>query len=386
MQCAKPDGIYFDLDENEYHALPRLSSSGIQKMLVSPATFWADSWMNPDKEEEDEEDEPIFRRVGRAYHCARFEPDELDKRFVRELTKADMPEGALTNDAEIKAALKECGEPQTKAGENVLDRARRLVSAYPAAQPPVIWHIEQAAWEEEVKGREIIPPKYWRDIERDVARIHKNPEIAELVTGGAAEVSILWTDPKTGVQMKARLDYLKPKSYTDFKTFDNSRGVHLEQAITNAFRFNRYYVQGSLYWEAAELIRQKAVTIQGKATGAQKSLVNEITQNPVPMAAWYVFQEKKGIPNLLAREFMVFNLHPATAFAAPDEEAEAEARNKFGSHTLVYRKARAEIEWAQKTLLTMLEIYGPDQPWFPINALGRIDDESFNLNWLESDW
>lgn len=384
MQCEKPDGIYFDLPEAEYHALPRLSSSGIQKMLVSPATFWADSWMNPDKEEETD-DEPVFRRVGRAYHCARFEPEDLDKRFVRELVKDDMPEHALTTDTEIKAALKELGEAQTKAGESVLDRAKRLAAIENAPAVP-IWHVELEAWQETVNGREVIPPKYWREIERDVSRIHKNPEIAEHLTDGQAEVSILWTDETTGVQMKARLDYLKRKSYTDFKTFDNSRGVHLEQAITNAFRYNRYYVQAAVYWQAVELIRRKFVTIQGKATGAQKSLVNEITQNPVPMAAWYVFQEKRGIPNLLAREFMVFNLHPATAYAAPDEEAKEEALQKYGTHTLIYRKAQAEITWAQKTLKTMLEIYGPDQPWYPTNALGRIEDDNFNLNWLESDF
>ena len=47
------DGIYFDLDEDQYHAEERLSASGICNMLVSPPTFWANSWLNPDKDELD---------------------------------------------------------------------------------------------------------------------------------------------------------------------------------------------------------------------------------------------------------------------------------------------------------------------------------------------
>ena len=37
------DGIYFNLPEAEYHALPRLSASEIKEILVSLATYWANS-------------------------------------------------------------------------------------------------------------------------------------------------------------------------------------------------------------------------------------------------------------------------------------------------------------------------------------------------------
>ena len=35
-----PDGVYFNMSEADYHALPRLSASGIKNILTSLPTFW----------------------------------------------------------------------------------------------------------------------------------------------------------------------------------------------------------------------------------------------------------------------------------------------------------------------------------------------------------
>src|SRR3546814_13994804 len=71
--AAIVDGIYFGLPADVYHAVERLSSSGIQKICVSPATFWRGSWFDPDRPEPDA-DETIWQILGRAYHTARLEP------------------------------------------------------------------------------------------------------------------------------------------------------------------------------------------------------------------------------------------------------------------------------------------------------------------------
>jgi hypothetical protein len=375
--CTAADGIYFDLPENTYHALPRLSSSGIANMMISPGTFWAKSWLNPDLESEDKS----FQQIGRAYHCARFEPDRLRDRFVPELKKEDFPDALLT-DAEIKNALKDAGQPQTKAGEGVLDRAHRLRDL---GFGGIIWHLELEAWEKTRGDRVGIPAKVWAEIERDTVRLHQNPEIAALMTGGEAEVSILWTDAATGVQMKARLDYLKPASITDFKTFDNSRGKHVEQVLAEAVRFNRYYIQASTYWQAVELVRRGGLAVIGDATHAQRALVASIAQNPVPTEFWYVFQEKNGVPNLFAREFAIYHMHLSMEIGAPEDKAK-DLRRKYGSETLIYRKGDAAIRYAQNMLKNMSEIYGDGEPWFPLNPIGRLSDEDFSLNWLEGDW
>ncbi len=373
------DGIYFNMPEAEYRAIPRLSSSGIQNILVSPATFWAKSWMNPDLEEE--EQESSFKIIGRAYHCARLEPEEFFNRFCREIDKEDFGEDLITSDAGIKAALKDFGLPQTQANETILERAQRLRDAGCLAP---IWHLEQAAWEHERGTRQGIPVKAWKEIMRDMKRLRQNPEVVELLSGGAAEVSILWTCEVTGIPMKARLDYLKPDRIVDFKTFDNSMGRALEDAILNAFRFNRYYIQGALYWQAAEVIRSGALNILGDFTEAQGDLIAAIKANKARMRCFYVFQEKNGIPNILAREYGLWHGDASLRAAAPSDEAYAEAAEKFGNPSMLHRKADLEIQWSKQQYLKHLEIYGSD-PWFPINMLGRIEDESYPLNWLESD-
>lgn len=380
--CTAEDGVYFNLPEAEYHALPRMSASGVQNMLVSPATFWARSWMNPHREEKEKK----FQTIGKAYHTARLEPEKLTERFVRELTAEDIGEACLATDAEIKEALKDLGHAQTKAGEKVLDRAYRLRDAgYTGA----IWHIEQAAFLAQVGDRDVIPAGVWDEIERDVAAIRRNPEVAEHLTDGDAEVSILWTDEATGTQFKARLDYLKPEQYTDFKTFDNSRGKHIDKAICDAMQFNRYYVQATVYWQAVELIRTENLPIQGEATEEQKKLHASVAIQPHPMRSVYVFQEKGGVPNIVVREVRL--LVPHASFGAAEtgvEEGQAEeVRRKYSGPSMLYRKAEAGIHYAARTFQTMLEIYGGDgSPWYPINPLGTVSDENFSLNWLESDW
>lgn len=371
------DGIYFDLPDHEYHAINRLSASGICNMLVSPATFWARSWMNPTRDNGD----TLARTLGRAYHTARLEPELFEHQFVRDLVKEDMPEGTLMTDAEIKAALKDLGEPQTKAGETVLDRARRLEEI----SLNVIWHIERAEFEEELDGRTPLAPRYYDQLIEDIAQIHAVPEVMRLLTGGAAEVSILWTCPKTGIEMKGRIDYLHPRGFTDFKTFDNARGKPVDQAIRDAFQWNRYYIQAALYWSAVEMIRGGLLAIEGKCSDAQVDLVAALQKRPEPAECWYVFQEKGDAPNVLAREIVLSVVHDsamAGEIGATSEQA-ARARAAVTQKTVLLRKAEIEIEHAQAEFRRYMEVFGEGEAWHPINPVGKISDEDFSPFWLD---
>lgn len=375
------DGIYFDLPENDYHAIPRLSMSGIQSIMVSPATYWAGSHMNPLRPERD--DDTNARILGRAYHVARFEPDRLDDLYCRDLDKADMPANALMTDTDIKNALKEMGEPQTKAGENVLERAARLIDA---GYEGVVWHYEQMNWEDDVRGdRTAINGEYWDQLVEDMERIHRNPEIAHHMAGGQAEVSVLWTCPETGVEMKCRFDYLKTGSFTDLKTFENSQRKYLDQAITDAVKYNRYYIQAYGYWQVTEILRTGQLAIIGDANDDQKRLIAEIAERPKPLDIWYIFQEKKGVPNLLAYQFMVYA--PVEGAAAAEsglsEDAVESARDAMSRQLAIYRKAAYEIDHAKRLYLTYKEVYPDDSAWFPIRPIGKINDESFSPFWLE---
>ncbi len=374
------DGIYFGLPADVYHAVPRLSSSGIQKICVSPATFWRGSWFDPDRPDPDE-DETIWQVLGRAYHTARLEPHLFESTYVRELDKADMPKGSLFTGTDMGPVLEEFG---LKKSGSVAEQAERLADAgFPREK---LWHLAKADWEDARQGRTPLAAKHYDQMITDRDRISANSEIAPLLQGGEAEVSIFWTD-EHGVQMKARVDYLARDWWADFKTFDNSRGKNLNQALVDAVRYNRYYIQAPVYREAIERIRMHVLQIIEAQTDDQRALVAAIQIKPGELRCWYIFQEKGGIPNLLAREFPFYSvpytrLFEAEAFAK-DEERKKAVLEAQKSRTNLFVKGAGEVLQAKKLFVLYSQVYPAGEPWFPLEAIGTFSDEDFHPYWLE---
>lgn len=376
------DGIYFGLDAEVYHAVPALGSGSLCDLLVSPGTFWRGSWLDPDRPELDEEATKA-QILGRAYHAARLEPEEFEKRFCREPSKDDYPaRGMLTSDAAVKQALKEEGQTQALAGETSRERAERLEDL---GYPGTIWPLEYARWQETVKGRQPIPAKYWEDIEIDMARLKATPDVHDLLVGGETEVSVFWHD-KHNLRCKCRFDYLRPRDWADFKTFDNSRRMAVDQAISNAIRYNRYYVQAAHYRDGWDAIASGGLEIQGEATDRQRLLVGTILEGQPP-ACWYIFQEKGRVPNLLAKRFLfgaldTYRDHEIKAMLE-DPNAQALVRDALAQETQIYRRGKIEIERAKMLFNTYSQVYQPGEPWAPLEPMGTISDNDFNQYWLE---
>lgn len=374
------DGIYFGLPDDVYHAVPRLSSSGIQKIDVSPATFWRGSWLDPDRPDQDE-DATIWQILGRAYHVARLEPHLFEQTYVRELVKEEMPKGTLFTGPEMGKALEDMG---LKKGGSVGEQAERLAdNGFPSSQ---LWHIARAEWEEERGTRIPLPAKHYDQMIIDRDRITLNSQIAPLLQGGEAEVSVFWTD-EHGVKLKSRIDYLTREWWADFKTFDNSRGKHLQQALSDAMRYNRYYMQAVVYREAVEAIRTGGLDIVEAQTDDQRALVAALRIKPGELACWYIFQEKGGIPNLLAREFPFYMVPYTTLFQAEafaKDEARKQAVLDAQTHrTQLFMRGAGAVLNAKKLFVLYSEVYRPGEPWFPIDAIGKFSDEDFHPYWLE---
>lgn len=370
------NGVYFRLPEDEYHALERFSASHACNMLVSPGTFWAESWMNPDREPDEETEAKI---VGSAYHVARFEPERLDELYVSQPDPEDYPDALMTGTA-IEAELAALGLPKTKAGEKVLDKAMRLKEAGYGGH---IWPLVMDEWEETRGDRQAIKPKVWREIKRDMERLRGNAEMLPFLTDGQAEVSILWTD-KAGVKWKARIDWLKVRHIVDLKTFDNSRRANLDACIADAIRFNRYYVKAAVYWRAAELVRTGDLPIKKIQNQAQKDLIEAIRASEDPFEFWWIFQEKKGVPNVLARQFRMTSIaNPHYLAQAPDEARRKSLAELLKSPSMLWRKAQAEADHARNLFIQGMEIWGTKQPWGPMVPVSDVDDEAFAPYWLE---
>lgn len=92
-------GIYFGLTEDEYHADPSFSSSGIKDITVSPLDYWVKSWMNPNKVDK----EGPALRLGKAYHKLILEGREaFEATYAVKPDKDDYPD-ALDGAAALKA-------------------------------------------------------------------------------------------------------------------------------------------------------------------------------------------------------------------------------------------------------------------------------------------
>lgn len=381
------NGIYFGLDIDEYLAIERLSKSAIKQIRISPADFWRGSWLdpNPPKLTPDQEKyREKAKMLGKAYHCARLEPQRFERDYVREISQADFAgvDGFLTSGREIEAALADLDQPKkVKDDAGVLDQAKRLRAA--GYEPP-IWHIEQAAWAEQAGDRIAIPAQDYDEILVDQARIQAVPSVHALLSDGYPEVSILYDCPDTGLPMKARLDWLRADGWAEFKSFANPNGKHLEQCLLDAIKFSRHYLDVACYHEAVEAIRTGGIRPIGDDVDAE-ALVARIVEHPGPLPHKIIFQQKGGVPNILSRSLQLFELTPAAQLAsgAVDPEAAAKGDAAVSRPTQLMMKARAEIKAAKRDFERYSEIYDRGEPWLPWDPDRGYSDLDFSPYFLE---
>lgn len=373
------DGVYFGLPEDVYHSVPRLSSSGIQKLCVSPATFWRGSWLDPQRPDHDEE-QTIFQLLGKAYHVARLEPHLFEQTYVRELDKADAPKGTLFTGTDMGRVLEEYG---LKKSGTVAEQAERLADA--GFAPEQLWPVVKAQWDADRGTRIGLSAKHYDALVTDMERIIQCGPVAELLTGGEAEVSVFWTDDY-GIKMKSRLDYLTRDWLVDLKSFDNSRGKSLNQCLIDAVRYNRYFLQATVYREAVEAIRMEGLPVIEAQTDDQRNLIAALQIKPAELRFWFVFQEKGGVPNLIAREFPFYMVPYTTIFneQVTDDQARRDAvREATKRRTMIFTRGQHEVLNAKKAFALNCEIYQPGKPWLPLDPVGAFSDDDWPPYWLE---
>lgn len=275
-------GIYFDMPDHVYFAIPALSQSGIKKLAASSMIFWAAcDWMNANRTEREEREHHVF---GHAYHCRLLEGSSVFAQRYAAGPDKRQHEGLLESTAEIKHAITKCEvrdiagtrlaiKPVTTVEEDdgkggVLKRPakkedwiKQLLELDPDAP---IWSAIEERYRAEHAGKTFIDHFTMARIEIAAAMIERDPGIAPLMRGGQSEVSLFWYCPKTGVPMKARVDKMKVRRMVDLKTIGNQR----ERAIETAIRFEiggyKYTLQPSVYFEGAAEVR-KIVRKRGPA-------------------------------------------------------------------------------------------------------------------------
>jgi hypothetical protein len=190
MKLTVP-GVY-DMPEDEYHAHPALSSSGARKLLPPscPALFH--------HERENGQKHKREFDFGHAAHLL-----------------------ALGAGPELHVV--DASNYQTKAAREDRD------AAYARGEVPLL-------------------PDEFDKVQAMAAALRQHPRAGQLFAEtGVAEQSVFWTDHETGVQCRARLDYLTNR-IVDYKTTTNVHPGHIAKAIDN-FGYHQqadFYLMGAI--------------------------------------------------------------------------------------------------------------------------------------------
>lgn len=196
-----------------YHARANVGSSFLKAFRCTPLHAWS-AYLDPERKPVDK----LAYRVGRAWHCALFEPTEFAGRYVE-----DHADNKNTTRSKLLEQLRSGGVDRTslvgvpddigkttKAGKELYGEIEaRGQIALPATD--LAWIKTEA---NRIGGRDILPADRIADALRmaEIARAHPISRVIfdrpDLVGIGHAEVSIMDTDPLTALPLKIRPDYL----------------------------------------------------------------------------------------------------------------------------------------------------------------------------------
>lgn len=340
-------GVFFGMNEEEYHAIPALSASGIKNMRASPLDFWTRSWMNPDKEEVSDGEDSFAKILGTAYHKRIVEGrDAFLRCYAPSFTEADCPKDTLKGNDAIRSRLKARGLAGTG---NKPELIKRLLDAEPTAK---IYDVYSESYAELHEGKIFLPKNSIGRIEISAAMIEKHPQLSKAFVGGAAEITIMWEatvnneDQTTSmVPMKARLDYLKPKAIVDLKSFGNPHGRPVVRAVNAAFANYRYHIPAAVYQEAAEMIpgHIKAERVFGDVN---PSLLEALLQGH-EKTFLFVFQCSGPAPIAVGKT--------------------------LPRHSGLFQIGKLEVEHARATYARCAATFG-DDPWIDTSEITAFDD------------
>jgi hypothetical protein len=226
-----------DITNEEHHAMPGLSASGMKDLAVSPLRYWY-LHVNPEAPVVEPSPEMIF---GSALHCAVLELDQFDRRYAKQVTEADYP-GCLVTIEDLRNFLREAGlQPK---GTRKADVVAQVQSAYPEAP---IWDVIEQNHFRANAGKTILSAEDWERVTNAAKALLEEPRLVEILQDGRPEVSMVTKDEETGITIKARMDWLAPHCIMDLKTFSQKRTRSIDETVADAIYYERYHRQAFVY-------------------------------------------------------------------------------------------------------------------------------------------
>lgn len=229
-----PPGVYEDVPFETYLKWDAISSSRINLARRSLAHFKANAAIEPT---------PSLR-LGALVHCGQLEPLHLAKRYA------------------VMPAFERDDQNRTKLGE----RSTSTSTVY--------YQRKKEEFTNANTGKEFVTAAAYDHMVAMVTALSKHERARTyLETPGQIEVAIVWADPDTGLNCKARIDHLglAARQFTDLKTFSPQIGclppsVKFSRSIAN-FGYHRqmaHYRNGLLIL-TGELLTAAIVAVDSNA-------------------------------------------------------------------------------------------------------------------------
>ena len=349
-------GIYFNMSFEDYLAIPALQSTTIKRLCMSQSPeegamdFWANSWMSPLKDEEEEKKEPAHFLDGRAYHSRILEGKEVFYKQYAPQYEMEKGMDVLKTAKEITDYLRSA-KVKGYSGKK-LDELCMMLKEVPNAPPAL--HALEMAHKNKHKGKDLVKASVVREIELASKMIEHHPHIKSWFIGGQPEVTVIWRCPNTGIMFKTRFDYMKIGAPIDLKTFANQYGEPVGKCIGKTIGRFKYYIQGALYMQGRDYAAQHVKN--GKVFGAENinpewlRLMSETPNDEF----WWVFQQKGKAPIAKGK--------------------------KFRREDQACKIGFSEIERASNLFVSNMNRYGSDVPWMDCSSpeyLGEGDIPSY---------
>jgi exodeoxyribonuclease VIII len=216
------------MTNEQYHADPAISRSGLILFAESPYKYWAE-YINPNRPPKKSTPAMEF---GSAFHSLVLEPEKFRDEYIVAQELQKLPKVGL---------LKNLGRPE-------FDRQK--------AERAKIEFINDALtqeWLERAEGKIILSLADWQQLTemRDALRDHE--EAWALIGGAKYEQSYFWQDPGSGLMVKSRPDILHDNIIVDLKT--------CVSASPRAYQ--RSMVDGGYHIQAA-MVRDAIRTVEGR--------------------------------------------------------------------------------------------------------------------------
>ncbi|KLY37156.1 hypothetical protein SK92_00290 [Klebsiella oxytoca] len=195
-------GIYFDISNEDYHAGDGVSKSQLDMVAKNPALL---KWVKAAPEDEEKKS---ALDMGTALHCLLLEPEEFDKRFIKE-PKVDL---------------------RTTRGKATLD-----------------------AFKDSIKGSNMtpIPDEDWRKLGLMHKSAMAHPAARWMLEApGYCEASMYWNDDETGELCRIRPD----KWLNEHNVIVDVKKVADMERFARHIEEFRYHVQNAMYCEGAQKV------------------------------------------------------------------------------------------------------------------------------------